>query len=439
MYDIIAKKRDGGKLTREEIRFAVKGFTSGAIPDYQMAAFLMAVYFRDMDDGETADLTDCMARSGDMADLSGIEGITADKHSTGGVGDKTTLVVAPVVAACGVKIAKMSGKGLGFSGGTVDKLESIKGFRTWLGREEFIKTVNEVGLSLIGQTGNLAPADKKIYALRDVTATVEKIPLIASSVMSKKLAAGADCILLDVKAGSGAFMKNIDDALKLAQTMVGIGERAGRRTAALITNMDCPLGAAVGNSLEVIEAVQTLKGRGPRDLREICAELATGMLVLAGRGGREECIKLAEKALDSGAAFEKFRALVAAQGGDTSLIDDTEKFEKAGYISEITAQEDGYVFSMDAEKIGLLSVQLGAGRETKDSDIDHSAGLIINFKIGDKVKKGDVLAQLHTNRKNALAGAARLYRDAVAISKAPPKRTPLILARVEKDAVEKFY
>ena len=329
MYDIIAKKRDGGTLTQEEIAFAVNGFAAGSIPDYQMSALMMAVYLRGMTATETAQLTAAMAYSGDMVDLSGIGGVKADKHSTGGVGDKTTLVAGPIVAACGVKVAKMSGRGLGHTGGTLDKIEAIPGCSVSLTQEAFFRQVNDIGIAVIGQTGNLAPADKKMYALRDVTATVSCIPLIASSIMSKKLASGADCILLDVKTGNGAFMKTLEDSIALAKAMVDIGEHNGRRTAALITDMDTPLGRNIGNSLEVIEAVETLRGKGPADLTEVCLSLASGMLWLAGRGGAAACRAMAEDALRSGAALAKLRAMVAAQGGDPAVIDDPTGFPAA--------------------------------------------------------------------------------------------------------------
>lgn len=438
MYDIIMKKRNGYALTPDEIKFFVEGYTNGTIPDYQMSALLMAIYFRDMNDEETSILTKCMAHSGDMVDLSGIKGMKADKHSTGGVGDKTSLIVAPTVAACGVKVAKMSGRGLGHTGGTIDKLESIKGFRTTVDRNQFIRIVNEVGLSIIGQSGNLAPADKKMYALRDVTATVDKIPLIAASIMSKKLAAGSDCIMLDVKTGSGAFMKSLDDSVKLAQTMVNIGERAERKTAALITSMDVPLGSAVGNSLEVIEAVNTLKGSGPTDLTEVCIALAAGMLNLAGKGSVDECKSLAKGAISSGTALEKFRQMVKAQGGDVGMIDDVSRFETSAITHEIRADESGYIYSMDAEKCGIASVVLGVGREKKEDAIDYSAGISIKLKTGDYVDIGDTLAVIHTNKKDAVQAAENIYKSSVKISKEKPKTEPLIFAYVDRNGV-KFY
>lgn len=377
MYDLIMKKRNGEALTEQEIQYMIREYVAGEIPDYQMSAFLMAVYFKGMTEEETLAMTQAVAHSGEMVDLSGIEGVKVDKHSTGGVGDKTTMIIAPIVAACGVKVAKMSGRGLGHTGGTVDKLESIPGLHTSLSREDFFNVVNQTGLSVIGQSGNLAPADKKLYALRDVTATVDSIPLIAVSIMSKKLAAGNDCILLDVKTGSGAFMKSIDDSIALAKEMVAIGENAGRKTVALITDMDIPLGHNIGNSLEVIEAVETLKGNGPEDLTEVCVHLASNMLFLAGKGTLEECRSLVREVIANGEALKRLAAMVEAQGGDSSVIFDTDKFEKAAYQHEVLAKKSGYITFMDTESCGIASAMLGAGRETKDSQIDFAAGIIL--------------------------------------------------------------
>ncbi|MBE6072954.1 MAG: pyrimidine-nucleoside phosphorylase [Selenomonas ruminantium] len=438
MYDLITKKKHGEVLTDEEIQFMITGYVNGEIPDYQMSAMTMAIWFNGMNDHEITELTKVMAQSGDMIDLSAIAGKKVDKHSTGGVGDKTTLIVAPIVAACGGKVAKMSGRGLGHTGGTVDKLEAIPGYRTVLDRKEFFDTVNKCGMSLIGQSGNLAPADKKLYALRDVTATVDSIPLIASSIMSKKLAAGSDCILLDVKTGSGAFMKTLDDSIKLAQTMVAIGEGAGRRTVALITDMDTPLGFGIGNSLEVIESMDVLKGRGPADLTEVSLQLAENMLYLVGKGTIEECRAMAEKAIADGSAFETFCTMVREQGGDDSVLRDYEKFAQAPYKQEILAERDGFITKMNAEEIGETSVILGAGRETKDSDIDFSAGLVLHKKFGDAVKKGDSLVTLYTSKEASLQDAERLYRKAVVIGDTQPAKEPLVYARVEKDKVEKY-
>ena len=438
MYDLITKKKHGETLTDEEIQFMISGYVSGEIPDYQMSAMTMAIWFNGMNDHEITELTKVMAKSGDMIDLSAIAGKKVDKHSTGGVGDKTTLIVAPIVAACGGKVAKMSGRGLGHTGGTVDKLEAIPGFRTVLDRKEFFDTVNKCGMSLIGQSGNLAPADKKLYALRDVTATVDSIPLIASSIMSKKLAAGSDCILLDVKTGSGAFMKTLDDSIKLAQTMVAIGEGAGRRTVALITDMDTPLGFGIGNSIEVMESMDVLKGHGPADLTEVSLQLAENMLYLVGKGTIEECRAMAEKSIEDGSAFETFCTMVREQGGDDSVLRDYSKFAQAPFKAEVLAERDGFITKMNAEEIGETSVVLGAGRETKESDIDFSAGLILHKKFGDAVKKGESLVTLYTSKESALKNAEQMYREAVSIGDNKPEKEPLVYARVEKDKVEKY-
>ncbi len=438
MYDLITKKRDGGALTKEEIQEMISSYVAGEIPDYQMAAFLMAVYFRGMTEEETLAMTMAVAHSGDMVDLSDIDGIKVDKHSTGGVGDKTTLVVAPIVAACGVKVAKMSGRGLGHTGGTVDKLESIPGMKTSLSREEFFATVNATGLSVIGQSGNMTPADKKLYALRDVTATVDSIPLIAVSIMGKKLAAGSDCILLDVKTGSGAFMKTVEDSVKLAQEMVAIGENAGKRTVALITDMDRPLGNYIGNSLEVIEAVQTLKGEGPQDLTTVCVDLAANMLYLAGKGSIEDCRKLAKQAIEDGSALERLAAMVKAQGGDPEYILHPEKFAKAAYSCEVKAPQDGYITHMDTQGCGIASVMLGAGRETKESTIDYAAGIILQAKTGEQVSCGQTIATLYTEHEELLEAATKRFLDSVTIEQKPAATEPLIFARVTRDNVERF-
>ena len=438
MYDLITKKKHGEVLTDEEIQFMITGYVNGDIPDYQMSAMTMAIWFNGMNDHEITELTKVMAKSGDMIDLSAIEGKKVDKHSTGGVGDKTTLIVAPIVAACGGKVAKMSGRGLGHTGGTVDKLEAIPGYRTVLDRTEFFDTVNKCGVSVIGQSGNLAPADKKLYALRDVTATVDSIPLIASSIMSKKLAAGSDCILLDVKTGSGAFMKTLDDSIKLAQTMVAIGEGAGRRTVALITDMDTPLGFGIGNSLEVMESMDVLKGHGPEDLTEVSLQLASNMLYLVGKGTPEECRAMAEKSIEDGSAFETFCTMVKAQGGDDAVLRDYTKFAQAPFKLDVLADRDGFITKMNAEEIGETSVVLGAGRETKESDIDFSAGLVLHKKFGDAVKKGDSLVTLYTSKEESLKNAERMYREAITIGDKQPEKEPLVYARVEKDKVEKY-
>ena len=437
MYDLIMKKRNGGALSSDEIKTMIEEYVAGNIPDYQMSAFLMAVYYKGMTKEETLAMTMAAAHSGDMVDLSGIQGVKVDKHSTGGVGDKTTLIVAPIVAACGVKVAKMSGRGLGHTGGTVDKLEAIEGFRTTLDIEEFFDVVNKEGLSVIGQSGNLAPADKKLYALRDVTATVDSIPLIAVSIMSKKLAAGNDCILLDVKTGSGAFMKTVDDSIALAEEMVSIGENAGKRTVALITNMDIPLGHNIGNSLEVIEAADTLKGKGPYDLTEICLELASNMLFLAGKGAIEECRKMAEKAVNDGSALKRLCGMVKAQGGNEELILDTDKFKKAAFERELISDKDGYITFMNTEQCGIASSMLGAGRETKESAIDYAAGIILHKKTGDAVKKGEVIAKLYAEREELFERAKDTLKAAVTIEAEPTGNEPLIYARVTKDGVER--
>ena len=436
MYDLITKKRNGGALNESEINYMITEYVAGKIPDYQMSAFLMAVYFKGMTEEETAAMTLAVAHSGDMVDLSGIEGMKVDKHSTGGVGDKTSLVIGPIVASCGAKVAKMSGRGLGHTGGTVDKMESIPGMRTALTQEEFFAVVNKTGLSIIGQSGNLAPADKKLYALRDVTATVDSIPLIAVSIMSKKLAAGNDSILLDVKTGSGAFMKTVEDSVALAEEMVKIGENAGRRTAALITNMDIPLGNHIGNSLEVIEAVNTLKGQGPKDFTEVCLNLAANMLYLAGAGKLEECMEKAKNAIADGSALKRLAAMVEAQGGDPAYILDTEKFEKAAYSYEVRAKKAGYIVSMNTESCGIASSMLGVGRITIDSEIDYSAGIVIRKKTGEQVAEGDVLATMYSMKQELFEAAAARYLEAVEIGEEQPAKQPLIYARVTKDAVE---
>ena len=429
-YDIIKKKRDGLELSQEEIEFFAFGAADGSIPDYQLTAMLMAIFFKGMSKRETADLTLAMANSGDTVDLSPLGGITADKHSTGGVGDKTTLIVAPIVASCGVKVAKMSGRGLGHTGGTVDKLESIPGYKTTLTREEFFGVVEKSSMSVIGQSGNLAPADKKLYALRDVTATVDSIPLIASSIMSKKIAAGTACIVLDIKVGSGAFMKTPELAQSLAREMIDIGTAVGRKSAAVISNMDVPLGINVGNSLEVIEAVETLRGNGPEDLKELCICLAANMLVLSGKGSEEECTALARAALESGRAFETLKACVEAQGGDSTYLDCTDKFPKAKYSFDIVAESDGYITKMDSERIGIAACMLGAGRKTANDTIDFAAGLKILKKTGGKVCKGDILATLYANDEALFASAAEEYTAAVTLGNSRPKVLPIIISTV---------
>ena len=436
MYDILAKKRDGGILTDEEIQFFIDGYVSGAIPDYQASALLMAIFLKGMTPHETAALTRSMAQSGDLVDLSSIDGIKVDKHSTGGVGDKTTLIVAPVVASLGVRVAKMSGRGLGHTGGTVDKLESIPGFRTTLDREAFFDVVRRVGVSVIGQSGNLAPADKKLYALRDVTATVNSIPLIASSIMSKKIAAGSDRILLDVKTGSGAFMKTLEDSIALAKEMVSIGEHVGRRTVALITDMDRPLGCAIGNALEVCEACETLQGRGPADLTEVCIELAANMLWLAEKGELAQCRSLARQQIANGEAFAKLKEMVQAQGGDTSVLDDPSRFDRSNVCYEVLAQREGFLYAMDTERCGIASMELGAGREKKEDPIDYSAGIVLRKKVGDFVRKGEVLASFYSSEESKCRTAEQTFTQALRIQDARPEQTALIHTRVTAQGVE---
>lgn len=438
MYDLIMKKRDGNVLSEKEIREMVSEYVEGNIPDYQMSAMLMAIYFKGMNSQETFVLTDAMAHSGDIVDLSAIQGIKIDKHSTGGVGDKTTLIISPIVASYGVKVAKMSGRGLGHTGGTIDKLEAIPNMKTTLTQKEFFDVVNKAGFSVIGQSGNLAPCDKKLYALRDVTATVDSIPLIASSIMSKKLAAGSDCILLDVKTGSGAFMKTLDGSIELSKAMVDIGERSGKRTVALITDMDIPLGNNIGNSLEVIEAVDVLLGKGAKDLTDVCIELSANMLYLAQKGDLYKCRQMATDAIKNKSAYEYLKKMVALQGGDISVIENTDNFEKSKIIYEVKSTESGYISKMNTQQIGLCSSHLGAGRMTKDSPIDYSAGIILSKKVGDYVNKGDVLAKFYTNDENCINSVEQNYIKALQFSKDKPKEEKLVLARIEKDSITKF-
>ena len=400
MYDLIMKKRNGGTLSRDEIFFMIEGYTKGNIPDYQMSAMMMAIYFNGMNEKETAALTMAMAESGDQLDLSGIQGIKVDKHSTGGVGDKTSLALTPMVSACGVKIAKMSGRGLGHTGGTIDKLESFQGFSTSLSEEAFIDQVNRIGISIIGQTKNLAPADKKLYALRDVTATVDNMSLIASSIMSKKLAAGADAIVLDVKTGSGAFMKEEADAMLLAGEMMTIGKNAGRKMMAVISDMDQPLGNAVGNALEVKEAIETLKGHGPADFTELCMTLGSCMLMVAEIAENEQQAReMLKEAVDSGKALDKVAELVEAQGGDKRMVYETDLLPKASSITPLLSEKDGYVEKIQCDEVGICSLILGGGRETKESAIDLSVGIVLTKKVGSLVKAGEPLAYIHSNEE----------------------------------------
>ncbi|SHF28918.1 thymidine phosphorylase [Desulforamulus putei DSM 12395] len=436
MVDIILKKRRGQELSTEEINFFIEGYTRENIPDYQAAAFLMAAFFQGLTPRETGDLTLAMARSGDQADLSSIPGRKVDKHSTGGVGDKTTLVLGPLVAAAGVPVAKMSGRGLGHTGGTIDKLESVPGFQVAMDNRSFLDQVNRVKLAVVAQTGHLAPADKKLYALRDVTATVDSIPLIAASVMSKKIAAGADAIVLDVKVGSGAFMKSPGEAFTLAGTMVDIGTRVGRQTVALVTDMDQPLGNAVGNALEVKEAIDTLKGKGPRDLRELCLTLGSEMILLAGLARDLETARSRlEQILDSGLALDKFREFITAQGGNAQIIERYELLPHAPIAQTVFADVEGYVREIQAEQVGLAAMTLGAGRATKDSAIDLSVGVVLHKKVGDKVNAGDPMFEIYaTNRENAVL-AEKIIRQAYSIGKEPPVRRNLILGKVTKEGV----
>ncbi|MFD6506630.1 MULTISPECIES: pyrimidine-nucleoside phosphorylase [Bacillus] len=412
MVDLIAKKRDGHALTTEEINFIVEGYTNGNIPDYQMSSLAMAIFFQDMNEQERADLTMAMVNSGDTIDLSAIEGVKVDKHSTGGVGDTTTLVLGPLVAALDVPVAKMSGRGLGHTGGTIDKLEAVPGFHVEIENNEFMRLVNENKIAVIGQSGNLTPADKKLYALRDVTATVNSIPLIASSIMSKKIAAGADAIVLDVKTGAGAFMKTDEDAKRLAEAMVRIGNNVGRNTMAVISDMSQPLGEAIGNALEVQEAIDTLQGKGPKDLEELCLTLGSQMVYLAGQASsledaREKLIEV----MNNGKALESFKTFLSAQGGDASVVDDPSKLPQAQFKIEVEAKEDGYVSEIVADEIGTAAMLLGAGRATKESEIDLAVGLMLRKKVGDSVKKGDSLVTIYANRENVEDVKAKIYEN----------------------------
>lgn len=429
MTDIIIKKRDGGELTDEEIRFFVNGYTHDEIPDYQASALMMAIYFRRMTQRETLALTLAMAESGDQLDLSAIRGTKVDKHSTGGVGDKTSLALAPMVAACGVPVAKMSGRGLGHTGGTIDKLESFPGFSTELTHEQFIDNVNRIGIAIMRQTADLAPADKKLYALRDVTATVENLSLIASSIMSKKLAAGADAIVLDVKTGSGAFMKTREDSYALAREMVRIGNGAGRHTVALITDMDQPLGRAVGNALEVREAIDTLRGQGPVDFTELCLALGSEMLVAGGRAASpQEARQLLEQAITGGSALRKLGEFVAAQGGDPAAVTDPERLPRARIVSAVPAPMSGYVEHIACDEIGFCSMVLGGGRETKDDGIDPAVGLVLNKKVGDRVEQGEPLAWLYANDEKRLELARERFLGAYRIAGEPrAAKTPSVI------------
>lgn len=410
MVDVIEKKRNGGLLTKEEITFFINGYTEGTIPDYQVSALLMAVYFKGMTAEEQAYLTMAMVESGDQIDLSAIEGIKVDKHSTGGVGDTTTLILAPLVAACGVPVAKMSGRGLGHTGGTLDKLEAMEGFHIELTNEQFVQQVNKLKLAVIGQSGNLTPADQKIYALRDVTATVDSIPLIASSIMSKKIAAGADAIVLDVKTGEGAFMKTIEDSKALAEAMVAIGHEVGRQTMAIISDMSQPLGNAIGNALEIVEAIETLKGKGPEDLTELCLVLGSQMVVLGGKAKTlEEARMMLENVIKDGSALELFGELIEAQGGNKALIHDTTLLPTAKFQIPVKAKRAGYITEMQADDIGIAAMVLGAGRATKEDEIDLAVGIVLEKKIGDAVEEGEPIAVIHANKEDVTEVVALLH------------------------------
>ena len=437
MVDLIIDKREGKTHTREEINYIIREYTAGNIPDYQMSAWLMAVCWQGMTEREVSELASAMMHSGDTVDLSRFGDKSVDKHSTGGVGDKTTLIVAPIVSSLGGKMAKMSGRGLGHTGGTVDKLESIPGYQTTLSADAFMRQVEQVGVAVIGQSGNLTPADKKLYALRDVTATIDSLPLITSSIMSKKLASGSDAILLDVTTGTGAFMKTVDQSIELAKLMVSIGTHHGRRVAAMITDMDTPLGHNIGNSLEVMESMDVLKGHGPADLTEVCLQLAANMLVLADKGTPAECRAMAEAVIADGSAFAKCKEMFAAQGGDTRVLDDYSLFEQPAASFELLAEQDGYIVANDAEKIGSASVLLGAGRQKKGDPLDFAAGITLHKKRGDYVKKGESLATFYGAADKFEAAAAE-YRSGLGYGPEKPEEAPLVYALVTKDGVERY-
>lgn len=439
MYDLIVKKRDGGELSKDEIDYFVQNYTKGNIPDYQVSALLMAIFLNKMTRDETVNLTMSMVNSGDTLDLQNIKGVKVDKHSTGGVGDKTSLVLGPMVAACGVPVAKMSGRGLGHTGGTIDKLESIRGFSVEMKRDVFINNVNSIGLAIGGQTGNLVPADKKLYALRDVTATVDNLSLIASSIMSKKIASGADAIVLDVKVGSGAFMKDLDNAFQLARAMVDIGYAVNRKTVALISDMDQPLGRAVGNSIEVKEAIDTLKGNGPEDLLELCITLGSHMLVLSGRAGNiDEAGALLKIAVSSGAALSKFKDFIKAQGGDPDVVDNTDMLPKSRLVKGFVSQCDGFVTKILADQVGMASLVLGAGRETKESSIDLSVGILFNKKVGDYIRAGEEIALIYGNDDSKMALCMEKLSNALTISTDRVHKRQLIYGVVTENESLRF-
>lgn len=437
-YDIILKKRNGEVLSKEEINFLVNGYVKGDIMDYQISAFLMAVYFRKMNMDETVALTEAMINSGETINLSLIKGIKIDKHSTGGVGDKTSIVLAPLVASVGIPVAKLSGRGLGHTGGTIDKLESIAGFHVNLTKEKFIENVNKIGIAIGGQTSNLVPADKKFYALRDVTATIENNSLIAASIMSKKLASGADAIVLDVKCGNGAFMNTADDAFELAQIMVKIGECMGKKTEAVVTDMSQPLGNSIGNSLEVIESIETLQGKGPHDLKEICFELGATILTMANVcNNKEEAITILKNKINSGEAFKKFKEFIKAQGGNIKMVENTELFPKANFQNNLICNNDGYIENLFAKPVGMASLALGAGRTSKESKIDLFAGIQLFKKTGEKVNKGEYLATLYYNDKSKINEAMNLLKDAFVFSDNIPQKKPMILGHVSSKGIFK--
>ena len=430
IYDIIEKKRDGNELSKQEIEYFIKGVCDGSIADYQTSALLMAIYINGMNSSEIANMTMAMVNTGKTIDLSEIEGIKVDKHSTGGVGDKTTLIVAPIVAVLGIPVAKMSGKGLGHTGGTIDKLESIPGFNTNVTTKKFIENIKDIGLCIAGQTQNLVPADKKLYAIRNATSTVDSIPLIASSIMSKKIASGADKIVLDVKTGSGAFMKNIDESVNLAQTMINIGKSVGKETVAFITNMDEPLGNNVGNSLEVIEAIEVLKGSGSEDLKSLSFELSATMVSLATGNGIKKCREDVTNAVENGSALKKFSEMIEKQGGDSSIIYDYKKFGEAVYSREIYSSCQGYINQIDTEGVGKISSLLGAGREKTDSVIDYCSGIVLKKKTGEKVLKGEPIAQLFSNNKSSIENASSIFEKNFNISEKPTEKKPVIISKI---------
>ncbi|SHM81922.1 thymidine phosphorylase [Caldanaerovirga acetigignens] len=437
--ELIEKKRNGGKLSKDEIRFMIEGYVKGEIPDYQMAALLMAVYFRGMDEEEVTELTLSMARSGEMVDLSAIEGIKVDKHSSGGIADTTTLVLIPLAASVGVKVAKLSGRGLGHTGGTIDKLESIPGFKTELSKEEFIRIINQIGAAIAGQSKDLVPADKMLYALRDVTATVDSIPLIASSIMSKKIAGGADKIILDVKFGRGAFMKKYGDAVELAKTMVKIGNLAGKPTVAYVTDMDQPLGMAIGNALEIIEAAEVLKGKGHEDLLNLSLEFGAEMMALSGiENDRKRAKEKLNESIKSGKAIEKFKEIIKSQGGNPKVVEDYSLLPQARFREEVTAPHDGWIESIDALRLGLAAMKLGAGRQKKEDKIDHSVGIWLGGKVGDWVEKGKPLAVVYANDEGKLGWALEEVREAFRLSPEKVEKRKLIWARITAENVEEF-